>query len=73
MEVKTLSYKLLTPLFGWAKGETLTFEPQWNTWIRKKTGESFDLRGSIGEGEVVIALNFLADMHTFLKSNEGDK
>jgi hypothetical protein len=52
-------FKLNTPLFGWAKGELLSYDSEWNAWKRKKTGEEFDLRGSIAEGEKVLALNAL--------------
>lgn len=58
--MKTTTYKLKEPLFGWAKGEHFDFHPEWNEWVRKKTGETLDLRGSIAEGEKVMVLNYLS-------------
>lgn len=48
--------KLKYPLLDFKKGEVLTFDPKWCVWTRKATGETYDLRGSIGEGEIVMLL-----------------
>lgn len=54
------TFVLKKPLLGWATGEKLIYDPEWNEWTRKKTGESYDLRGSIGQGEIVLLLNCAA-------------
>lgn len=54
-------YKLKQPLLGWSKGEIISYEPEWNEWQRKRTGESFDYRGSVSEGEVAMLLSFLVE------------
>lgn len=52
-------YILKKPLLGWSKGEHVKFDTDWGEWTRQKTGETYDLRGSIGSGEVALFFNAL--------------
>ena len=65
-------YKLLVPMFDWAKGELFTYDGEWNEWTRKRTGEELNLRGSIAQGEKAMLLNFAKhkQMTTVLKENK---
>lgn len=60
---KLESYAIKQPLFGWAKGEVITYNSEWSEWTRKKTGICYDTRGSIAEGEIVMMLNYLRMNH----------
>ena len=52
-------YRLKQPMVGWAKGEQFIYEFEWNEWTRKKTGETFNYRTTIGDGEKATLLNML--------------
>lgn len=58
-----ITFKLQQPLLGWSKGEEFILDERWREWTRKKTGETFDLKGSIGEGEKAMLLDLLAARH----------
>ncbi len=66
----TKQYKLKQPLLGWAKGEILVYDPEWNEWTRKLTGESFDYRSTTKTGEVTMLLNLLVQ-HNITTILEG--
>lgn len=55
------TYRLKKPLLDFAKGETFTFDPEWNEWTRKSTGECYNYRDTIGNGEVAMLLHLLMD------------
>lgn len=53
------TYKLIQALLGWSKGELFTYDPKWQIWRRKKTGEEYHHRSTIGEGEIALLLDYL--------------
>lgn len=59
--MSNVAYHLRQPLLDWEKGEIFTFDAKWGEWIRESTGETFDYRGSIGEGEKAMLLNYAKD------------
>lgn len=59
--MKKQTFVIKKPLLGWATGEHLVYDPEWNEWTRKKTGQTFDHRQSIADGEVMMLLNFLRE------------
>lgn len=67
-------YKLLKPLLGWAKGELFTYEPKWCEWTHKSTGATYNTRGSIGNGEIAMLLDYCAfNLSTILAPKSGKK
>lgn len=63
----TKMYKLKQPMLGWAKGEHFRLDTEWGEWTRRKTGETFNTRGSIGEGEIALLLDWLTQQHSFIE------
>lgn len=57
----TTTCKLKQRLLDFDNGEELIYEAQWGEWTRKRTGETYDFRGSIAEGETAMLLSYLKD------------
>lgn len=55
---KKETFIIKRPILGWEIGEQLVYDPTWCEWRRRKTGETFNTRQSIGDGEVTRLLNY---------------
>lgn len=68
-----MTIKLKEPFLGFAKGEHFTYDEEWWEWTRQRSGQKFNLRGTVGEGEIAMLLSYLLDnkMCTMMEIVDG--